>query len=122
MRSAKEAHMGRPKVSDPRNIKLKLHFTATEYECLVRRAKAVGARPVHFSRMLVLDKDVMPTPYGRTSSHVERLNYLALNRVGSNLNQMMRHLHRTGEPAPADLGPLLTDIRPIIERGVKKWL
>jgi len=103
-------------------MKLKLYFTATEYECLVRRAKAIGARPTHFGRMLVLDKEVVPEPHLRTPSYAEKLNYLALSRVGSNLNQMMRHLHHTGDPAPADLEPLLRDIRQIIERGVKKWL
>jgi hypothetical protein len=35
---------------------------------------------------------------------------------------MMRHLHQTGEPVPADLGSLLTDIREILSRGIKKWL
>jgi hypothetical protein len=102
-------------------MQLKLNLTATEYECLVRRAKAVGMHPNHFSRTLVLNTNAR-APHVPTPSNVERLHYLALSRVGSNLNQMMRHLHRTGEPVPADLEPLLTDIRRIIERGVKKWL
>jgi hypothetical protein len=71
--------------------------------------------------MLVLDKDVVPASHRQMPSNIERLNYSALIRAGSNLNQMMRHLHRTGEPAPADLEPLLIDIRQIIERGFKKW-
>ena len=113
--------MGRPKVSNLRDMQLKLNFTATEYECLVRRAKAVCIRPTHFARGLVLNTDAR-TPRTQTPSNLERLNYLALSRVGNNLNQMMRHLHRTGETVPADLEPLLMDIRQIIERGVKKWL
>jgi hypothetical protein len=28
----------------------------------------------------------------------------------------------SGEPVPADVAPLLTDIREIINRGIKKWL
>ena len=114
--------MGRPKVSDPRNIKLKLHFTATEYECLIRRAKAAAMRPTHFSRMLMLDRNVAPAAQPQTPDNIERLDYHALSRVGNNLNQMMRHLHQTGSSAPADLEPLLRDIREIINRGIKKWL
>jgi hypothetical protein len=113
--------MGRPKVSNLRDMQLKLNFTATEYECLVRRANAVCMRPTHLARRLVLQTDAH-APLTQIPSNLERLNYLALSRVGDNLNQMMRHLHRTGEPAPADLMPLLLDIRQIIERGVKKWL
>src|SRR6266851_8628575 len=64
--------MGRPRVSNPRDMKLKLYFTATEYECLVRRAKAIGARPTHFGRMLVLDKEVVPEPHLRTPSYAEK--------------------------------------------------
>jgi len=103
-------------------MQLKLNLTATEYECLVRRANAVGMRPTHYSRMLVLDNKATQRAHPQTLSNIERLNYHALSRLGSNLNQMMRHLHRTGEPVPSNLEPLLTDIREIINRGMKKWL
>ena len=42
-----------------------------------------------------------------------QLIYGQLVRLGNNLNQMVRHLHRTGDPLPADLEPLLKDIRHI---------
>jgi hypothetical protein len=122
MRSAKEIIMGRPKVSSLRDMQLKLNLTATEYECVVRRAKAVGMRPNHFGRAMVLNKDIGPAPYPQSPSNAERLTYHALTRVGSNLNQMVRRMHQTGEPAPADLEPLLADIRQIIVRAMKKWL
>jgi hypothetical protein len=122
MRSAKKGHiMGRPKVSNLRDLQLKLNFTAAEYECVVRRAKAQCMRPTHFARRVVLNTDAH-APRTQNLSNLERLNYLALSRVGNNLNQMMRHLHRTGEPAPADLERLLVEIRQVIEHGVKKWL
>jgi hypothetical protein len=35
------------------------------------------------------------------------------------LNQMVRHLHATGDPLPADLEPLLRDIRQILTRRVQ---
>jgi hypothetical protein len=46
--------MGRPKASNLRDVQLKLNLTAAEYECIVRRADAIGMRPVYFSRALVL--------------------------------------------------------------------
>jgi hypothetical protein len=102
-------------------MQLKLNLTATEYECLVRRANAVAMRPARYGRMLVLDKKTVPAAQPGVPSNLERLNYLALSRVGNNLNQMMRHLHQTGEPVPADLEPLLADVREIINRAIKKW-
>jgi hypothetical protein len=42
-----------------------------------------------------------------------------LSRLGNLLNQMVRHLHQTGDPLPPDLEPLLRDIRQIIERRVQ---
>ena len=112
--------MGRPRKSDPRDRQLNLSLTAAEYESIVARAKALGMRPVHFGRALVLNSNSAPAPIQRTPSRMERLNYSALARLGNNLNQMMRHLHGTGEPVPADLEPLLTDIRNIIARGAEK--
>ena len=54
-----------------------------------------------------------------SGGHVERLIYAQLVRLGNNLNQMVRHLHRTGDPLPADLEPLLADIRQLIARGCR---
>jgi hypothetical protein len=102
-------------------MQLKLNLTATEYECVVRRARAVGMRPTHFGRAL-LSKDTAPPLDPHKPGNVERLSYLALSRLGNNLNQMVRRMHQTGEPAPADLEPLLEDIRQIMDRATKKWL
>ena len=68
--------MGRPKVSNLRDMQLKLNLTATEYECVVRRARAVGMRPTHFGRALVLSKDTAPAADPYKPSNVERLSYL----------------------------------------------
>jgi hypothetical protein len=114
--------MGRPKVSNLRDMQLKLNLTAAEYECVVRRAQAAGMRPAHFGRAMVLKENAVHAVNRPTLSNAERLNYLALSRVGNNLNQMVRRMHQTGEPAPADLEPLLVDIRQIVNRAAKKWL
>jgi Bacterial mobilisation protein (MobC) len=109
--------MGRPnKTTEPRDKQLNLSLTTAEFDNLCQRAAALGLRPVHFGRALVLDQ-------GRTlekstpTSNTDRLIYGQLVRLGNNLNQMVRHLHQTGDPLPADLEPLLTDIRRIIARG-----
>jgi hypothetical protein len=114
--------MAWPKVSHLRDVPLKLHLTATEYECVVRRARAVGMRPSHFGRAMVLSKDTASTVVQQATANAERLDYHALSRVGSNLNQMVRHVHQTGASPPADLEPLLADIREIMNRMFKKWM
>ena len=108
--------MGRPKKSEPRDRQLNLSLTAAEYESLVRRAQAVGMRPVHFGRALIFDQSRKILTSSEISN-IARLNLGQLVRLGNNLNQMVRHLHQTGDPLPPDLEPLLTDIRRIIARG-----
>jgi Mobilization protein NikA len=117
MRSAKEKqNMGRPRKLEPRDRQLNVGLTATEYESLVERAQALGMRPVHYGRALLLDQN-LKVPKNAENSNIARLNYGQLVRLGNNLNQMVRHLHQTGDPLPRDLEPLLIDIRQIIVRG-----
>jgi Bacterial mobilisation protein (MobC) len=109
--------MGRPKkTTEPRDKQLNLSLTAAEYESLIRRAQAVGMRPVHFGRALIFDQSRKILTSSEISN-IARLNLGQLVRLGNNLNQMVRHLHQTGDPLPRDLEPLLTDIRRIIARG-----
>lgn len=108
--------MPRPKLSDPRNRQLNLHFTASELASIKRRAETLGMKPVHFGRSLLLAEKGITHQHEdvlRTARHVVS----QLSRIGNNLNQMMRHLHTTGDPVPDDLEPLLIDIRAIIARG-----
>lgn len=109
--------MGRPNKSEPRCKQLNLSLTAGELESIRRRAQALGMRPVHFGRALLLDHDCALTIKREPdNSNIERLIYAQLVRLGNNLNQMVRHLHRTGDPLPPDLEPLLKDIRQVIAR------
>ena len=106
--------MGRPKKSEPRDRQFNLSLTASEFENIKRRAHTVGMRPIYFGRALLLDQGKkVPASFG-TPGNLDRLIYDQLTRLGNNLNQMVRHLHRTGDPLPADLEPLLNDIRQII--------
>lgn len=73
-------------------------------------------RPVHFGRALLLAQDSKLAVKREDGGNAESLIYAQLARLGNNLNQLVRHLHRTGDPLPPDLEPLLKDIRQIIAR------
>ena len=121
MRSAKKAtKMARPKKLEPRDKQLNLSLTAAEHDSIVQRARTLGMRTVHFGRAVLLNSNSASLQSPRAPSNIEKLNYSALARLGNNLNQMMRHLHRTGDPVPADLEPLLKDIRGIIARALDR--
>jgi hypothetical protein len=117
MRSAKETKMGRPKKTEPRDKQLNLSLTGSELESIKRRAYALGMRPVHFGRAILLDEKQKIAVTRETNDNISRLIYSQISRLGNNLNQLLRHLHQTGDPLPADLEPLLRDIRQIIARG-----
>lgn len=107
--------MARPNTNEPRNRQFNLSVTESELGRIKERAAAFGMRPVHFGRALLLDENKQVIPAKQEgASPGERLIYTQLVRLGNNLNQLVRHLHRTGDPLPADLVPLLTDIRQII--------
>ncbi len=112
--------MGRPRTSEPRDRQLNLSLTAAEYESVVGRAAALGMRPVHFGRALLLGRSGASVSKSEPADNISRLIHAQLVRLGNNLNQMVRHLHQTGDPLPADLEPLLNDIRKIIARGVSQ--
>lgn len=108
--------MGRPTKSEPRYRQLNLSLTEAELDGIRMRAQAVGMRPVHFGRALLLDPGRKIASRKEADGNITRLIYGQLARLGNNLNQMVRHLHRTGDPLPPDLEPLLNDIRQIIAR------
>jgi hypothetical protein len=108
--------MARQRKSEPRSQQLNFSLTPRELESIKRRAEAVGMRPVHFGRTLLLNQGGKVAAKAAPASNIDRMIYGQLVRLGNNLNQMLRHLHQTGDPLPADLEPLLTDIRQVIFR------
>jgi Mobilization protein NikA len=113
--------MSRPRQTDPRRKQLNLSLTEAELAGIEARAAALGMRPVHFGRALLLESERAPHASGIATADVrasnfERLIHTQLVRLGNNLNQMTRHAHRTDSPVPDDLAPLLTDIRALIAR------
>ncbi len=108
--------MGRPKKSEPRLYQLNLSLTASELEIIEKRAHALGMRPVHFGRAVLLRQTNSSIAKNEPTSNIGRLIHAQLVRLGNNLNQLVRHLHQTGDPLPPDLEPLLNDIRRLIAR------
>jgi hypothetical protein len=112
--------MGRPTTSEPRSRQLNLSLTESELESIRRRAAVLGMRPAHFGRAMLLDEKHKPAITPAPENTTDQLIYGQLVRLGNNLNQMVRHLHQTGDPLPPDLEPLLRDIRAIIARGPRR--
>jgi hypothetical protein len=103
-------------MKEPRIRQLNLSFTTSELETIVGRAQAVGMRPCHFGRAAILDVEKAAAPAARAEDNLQRLVLQQLSRIGNNLNQMVRHLHATGDPLPPDLEPLLKDIRALMTK------
>ncbi len=112
--------MSRPTKMEPRTRQLNLSLSNSEFESIRARAEQVGMRPVHFSRAILLDERRKPVETNDAGNNVRKLIYAQLIRLGNNLNQLVRHLHRHGGPLPRDLEPLLRDIRNLIIRGVAR--
>ena len=112
--------MSRPRKTEPRDQQLNLCLTASELESIRKRAEAVGMRPAHWGRSMILKGDTKSNGARKqvtdATANTQRLIYQQLARIGNNLNQLVRHLHQTGEPPPPDLEPLLRDIRQILAR------
>lgn len=103
--------MGRPKKPDRRDRQLNIHLTGGEFKTIAKRASACGMHPVDYSRWVLVDRAqpaALPVP---AESRFDRLVYIQLQRLGNLLNQLVRHVHQTGETPADDLVPLLRDIR-----------
>ena len=102
--------MPRPRLPVLRDRQLNLRLTRAEFEGVKARADSSGLRIVDYGRAVLLgDKAVLAR--ASAGSAAERLIHAQLRRLGNNLNQLVRHLHMTKEPPPANLEPLLQDIR-----------
>jgi hypothetical protein len=108
--------MGRPKQTEPRSEQLNLSFSTRELEDIKARARALGMRPSHFGRTLLLGKSGRAPSDAGSIDNSRRLIHNQLVRLGNNLNQVVKYLYRTGRPLPSDLEPLLNDIRCLIAK------
>jgi len=108
--------MARPKSTDPRVRQVNLALTQPEYDLLKARADAVGLRLADYARAQVLNRRVAVERAVAALPTLDRLAYAHMARIGANLNQAVRQLHRLGLAAPVDLEPLLRDIRALVAR------
>jgi hypothetical protein len=114
--------MARPKQTSVRDRQLNIGLTDGEYQAIAARAHALGMRPVAYGRAMMLDARIAPAAAVDAPHRHERLVLLELQRLGNNLNQLVRRLHITGSTPPADLGPLLADVRAILSRALAPGL
>jgi len=74
-----------------RTKQLKVTLSEQEYDALAQRSEGCGVSMAGVVRSAVLG---LPLPKRRTKIDLEAI--VALNRIGSNLNQLVRAAHVTG--------------------------
>lgn len=74
-----------------RTKQLKITLSDTEYDALARRSEEFGVSMAGVIRSAVLG---LPLPRRRAKIDIEAI--VAINRVGANLNQLVRTAHSTG--------------------------
>jgi hypothetical protein len=108
--------MSRPQKKDRRDQQLNIGLTRAEYNIIKSRAVTAGVRVVDYGRMRLLGPPGAQHA-GNAAPRFDRLVYVQLKRLGNNLNQLVRRFHLTGDP-PAELDPLLKEIRDYLRRRV----
>ena len=86
---------------------------ALQYQAARRGARHAAA---HFGRAVLLNRAIALESQAESATPAFRLIHTQLVRLGNNLNQLVRKLHQIGHTPPADLEPLLKDIRGLIAR------
>ena len=109
--------MARPKTTVLRDRQLNISLTQREFEAVRVRAERAGLRLTEFARAVLLSQQLTLAEPRAADSVGQRLIHAQLQRLGNNLNQMVRHVHATGDPMPADLEPLLRDIRAAVQQA-----
>jgi hypothetical protein len=92
-----------------------IHLTDGEFAEVASRAAAQGKTPGEYGRgrLLAGKAEPLPSRAEAEATHTNRLVQIQLRRLGNLLNQLVRHLHQTGEVLP-EAAPLLRDIRSIL--------
>jgi len=112
--------MGRPPKDIKRDRQISIRLTDNELAEIVTRAGAAGTTPTEYgrTRLLAGRNTLMRSLATAEVAQQERLVQIHLRRLGNLLNQMVRHMHQTGEVLP-DVVSLLTELRAIISgRGL----
>jgi hypothetical protein len=98
------AYSNKPSSKPHRTVIRSARFTTEEWEAVQQRAASAGLSPSRFLRSVAIG-----APLGR---RVNSEAVLALNRVGVNLNNLIRLATRTAQPvAAAEVTDLLNQLR-----------
>lgn len=106
--------MGRPKLEITRDRQFNVGLTASELADVQRSARMAGMRPVDFARAKLLSKSGHFTRMAHSIRQLDPLLLVQLSRIGNNLNQIARALNELSVEMPADLAPLLAELRSIL--------
>jgi hypothetical protein len=110
--------MGRPKLETPRDRQCNVSLTDDEFNKLLVAARVAGLRPVDYVRARIFAK-ALPA---RTAIAVRQLDPLLLThlaRIGNNLNQVARQLHRLDLEKPVDLAAVLAELRDVLRQALR---
>jgi hypothetical protein len=107
--------MARPTKHERRDRQLNLKLTRREFDFVRARAARRALRPVDYARAQLFSE--RPIRTHAAHGHLDPLFLLQLSRLGNNLNQIARQLNVTRMPPSEGLGPLLEEIRGLIQKG-----
>ena len=108
-----ELGMGRPRLSAKRDRQFGVRMTTAEASAIESAARSRGLPPVAFVRSAALEAAGASNP-GDSAAAAEAADQRAeLRRIGSNLNQVVRHLHqgRNDREDLAALQSLVEEVR-----------
>ncbi len=99
-----------------RNIEKHIRFTSEEYEVVCNRSAKLGLRAGTYIRTIAVQGVVKCFP-------LKELNdvYRALNRIGTNLNQIATVVNSTGSVYQKDVEDVLTEMKQL-RIIVEDWL
>lgn len=107
--------MGRKTVENPRNAFMRLRFTARERLAVETAAAAAGMNLSDYARTVLLREKGQTRAATKAKTRMTDPGVeIQLRRIGVNLNQIAHRLNAQDLPAPAELTPLLTEIRSLL--------
>jgi hypothetical protein len=111
--------MPRPKKDDPRDVNLTIRFSTAEIVDLEQRARAAGCSVAAYTRQAVFGAAIeTATRPARVSDELAaRELAVQVQRVGVNLNQIVRRMNEDHTPPPRDLMMVLDEIRAYVRQA-----
>lgn len=107
--------MARPQKEIKRDRQVCIKFTGAELDEVDTRVAAAGTSLSEYGRTCMLARRNAPAHDLVTVEALkeQRLIHVQLRRLGNLLNQMVRHMHQTGQVLP-DAADILKELRTII--------